>query len=505
VRECRYERLAKETYLAVGALGVAGRNCVVFKQSFQSTMTALMERVFFHKGPNGFSAPFRPLYKAYRVAMRPFTTAFRKSAHRIVPHATPISSLQFADLYSGLRRIKYMRAAVRLMALGVCRATSRISAFLKWEKVVEVPGKRHVPRLIQPRTPEYNVAVGRYLKPLEEPLYRIIADIIHGPNLDHQREPVVFKGLNAVVQAYWLREYWQRYDKPVAIGLDASRWDQHVSNSALRYEHSLWNEIYNGNLELKRLLACQLNTVGIIRTEGKRIKYRTKHGRCSGDMNTASGNCLLACALIYSYMKHAGIQDARIVNNGDDLVVILEQDDLNRMEELPSWYEKLGFPMEIEKPVTMFERIEFCQTHPVYNGDSWVMVRNFPSCAIKDSTIIHSIPNVSYLKDYLCTIGLGGAALSTGIPILQEYYHKFISYGGKFRAECWPESGMSHLASGLHAEQRTISPESRVSFYLAFGILPDVQEEIERKLRSVDTLEFGPKCASIFSSLGLME
>ncbi len=82
-----------------------------------------------------------------------------------------------AKYYTGRRYTLYEQAAQFLMH-NTCEAKhAMVRCFVKMEKFVEtyVEGgiKRQVPRLIQPRNPIYNCAVGTFIKQLEHPFYGI--------------------------------------------------------------------------------------------------------------------------------------------------------------------------------------------------------------------------------------------------------------------------------------------------------------------------------------------
>lgn len=83
--------------------------------------------------------------------------------------------------------------------------------------------------------------------------------------------------MNADKQGQALRSMWEEFDQPVGVGLDASRFDQHVSVAALRVEHSQWlTMVPVGNRAwLKELLQYQIINQGraVFPSEGKQLKY----------------------------------------------------------------------------------------------------------------------------------------------------------------------------------------------------------------------------------------
>lgn len=71
-----------------------------------------------------------------------------------------------------------------------------------------------------------------------------------------------------------------------------------MSVQALKWEHSIYNAMFRSD-ELAELLGWQLTNKGFARTTDGLIKYEVKGCRMSGDMNTALGNCMIMCALVY--------------------------------------------------------------------------------------------------------------------------------------------------------------------------------------------------------------
>lgn len=88
-------------------------------------------------------------------------------------------------------------------------------------------------------------------------------------------------------------------------------------------------------------------------------------------MNTAMGNCLISCALMFGMMSHLKIpsRDYELINNGDDCCIITRpQHQQVVINSIPGYFAKAGFKMKVESPVASIEQIEFCQTHPVFDG-----------------------------------------------------------------------------------------------------------------------------------------
>lgn len=462
----------------------------VHHNSVSNLHRAVMERVFFHKDPVGnFVEPFRPVLGTFDRVTRAFTTKFDKQLQCATRHLIgPSSRQEFADMYTARRHTIYQAAVDSLNIKPVSRVDSYGAPFVKAEKINFTSKPDAAPRVIQPRTPRYNVEVGRYLKPLEGYVYRSIAKTFGGKT--------VFKGMDLCQQGLLMRRKWERFLRPVAVGLDAERFDQHVSPDTLTWEHTRYRKCYSGQdaVELNRLLQWQLHNRMFGRCPDGEVMYRTHGVRCSGDMNTAVGNCLIMCASIYSYANELGIK-IELANNGDDCVVIMEHVDLDRfVAHLTSWFSNIGFVMKVENPVYVFEQISFCQMSPVWDGRTWIMVRDPRVALAKDCISICPLSTPELYRRWLAAVGEGGVHIAGGIPIWDPFYrcmmrsaHGYTPLSGTFM-----ESGMMRLAQMMDRTSSVISDESRVSFYNAFGIDPAQQLVIEQAFTEHDWVSPGP-------------
>jgi len=455
---------------------------IAFANSLVNVVAAVMERVLYHVVGGVASRPREPKTSSFFRVMRP--TWMRLV--RFSGTSAPITPMQFAALYTGRRLRLYTQAAVQYLASGIIRAMSFCSSFLKWEKIQQKM-KRQIPRVISPRSPVFNVGIGRYIKPLEEATYHALSCLF---SFDHYSYPVVMKGLNCFQQGAAFAKEWHSLRRPVAVGLDMNRFDQHVSVAALKWEHRWWLSWFRGDdrRELANLLRMQLKNRLYFHVDGWSVRVEREGGRCSGDMNTGSGNTLLMCAMMHAYLAARGIplRDVRVFDNGDDVIIMMERKWLSAFQhQLPEWFDSLGFVPEVEKPVYELESIEFCQTHPVFDGTKWRMVRNVPSCMTKDATVIHPILTETDWRDYLASIGACGLSLTAGMPVMQEFYEFFTRADGKVRAEYYEETGMGWLARGLHPRHAPVTEQARVSFALAFGIQPWEQRQLEKELATL--------------------
>ncbi len=455
------------------------------RDTIHNAATALLERVATHEIAGQFVPPNQPLVGEVVRLLRPFRTLLKYYA---VPSA-PIPLLEYpATAYSGPKLALYDRAARKVAVTGVLAKYSYLSTFLKHEKLPS-GGKRVVPRVIQPRKPEYNVSVGRYLHHVESTIYHDVARV-------YGQETIV-KGYNAFQLGGMLAKAWSRFRDPAAVGLDASRFDQHVNTQLLSWEHSVYTGLYfPGYPELQTLLRYQLTNKGVVRCWDGQAKYSVSGGRCSGDMNTALGNCLLMTALIHTLLRENnllnrdGTTRVQLFNNGDDCVLIGEQADITMLaRQVAPFFARVGIIMKVEDVVRELEKISFCQTQPVFDGERWRVVRDVRQSFSKDCHALDYESITTHLNTYLYQIGSCGLALTAGLPVLQEYYLSLrrgrVASGAPIGKRLL-ESGFYRLSQGLDPTVRPVTVEARCSFARAFGIMPDHQVALESWLRTVD-------------------
>jgi hypothetical protein len=431
-----------------------------------------------------FSLPPAPIENAFSRLEATYRTL-----RTFLPSTAPLTHQQFVDGYKGRKKGVYERALAELRTGNHSVAEdAEIKVFIKLEKTDRTTKADPVPRVISPRNPRYNIRVGRYLKPLEERIFKSL-----GRLFGHK---TVMKGMDVRDTARVMREKWDMFRDPVAIGLDASRFDQHVSRAALEFEHQIYYDCYKRKVhkdKLKKLLSYQLINKCTGYAEDGVLKYVKEGTRMSGDMNTSLGNCVLMCTMIHAYLLHRGV-NGQLANNGDDCVVFIERHDLPKFSEgLFDWFWDMGFNMQIEKPVFEFEQVEFCQCKPVFDGVVWRMCRNPVSALAKDSVLLHPNATENYFRLWLNAIGLGGIAISGGMPIFQSFYQMCVrngitSYVSKQNSKTKTMADAVELLpfymreTGMKGRETVspVTPECRASFWAAYGTTPDEQICLEK-------------------------
>lgn len=397
--------------------------------------------------------------------------SYRAQLSKSVGFQSPVTHDQFVDFYKGPRRLTYSRAVAGLALLPVRPRDAMLKTFVKAEKINLSLKPDPVPRVIQPRDPRYNVEVGKYLRPVEKKIYEAIDDLFGSPT--------IMSSYNAFTLGRVLKDKWDNFIDPVCVGLDASRFDQHVSKQALKFEHKLYDMIFHSG-ELRRLLQLQLDNRGIAVAADGHFFYRKSGCRMSGDMNTSLGNKIIMCLMAKSFIdsKRCRIDFA---NNGDDCLMFLEKSDLKQLHNLTDYFKRFGFNIVLEKPVFEFEQLEFCQSKPVCCNNIWRMVRNVRTCISKDVTCVSLGHDVKQYRAWLFDVGTCGQAVASDVPVLGRFYDMLRRIGeeGSYQAGYKEYSWYRVASRGTSCVHPETDAYGRYSFWLSTGITPDHQVELE--------------------------
>lgn len=434
----------------------------LFSGSVDTLACALLERMYYCKVGGVFLEP--PPVNGVVVKQRLASLASELFTH--IPSFAPVSYDEFVDMYKGPKRVVYARAVESLMETDVTKRDAAAKAFVKREKC----NVTKAPRVIQPRDPRYGAALGCYIKPFEKTLFKGLTKLVG-------KSQVVSKGLNLDGVGALISKKWFSFSDPVAVGLDATKFDMHCSRTILEWEHSVYNGIFKCP-RLRKLLQMQLVNKGYGYTFDGRVKYTVDGRRLSGDMNTSCGNCLIMCCIVIAYCRLKNL-NYDLINNGDDCVVFMERRDLSLfMDGLEQWFLEFGFRIVCEEPVYTLEKLEFCQMHPILIGDEYRMVRNPSSAIEKDGFCVTTLQHGRSFRDWASGVSTGGRAGCSGVPVMYEFY-RFLGTEGNVHHTLVENTGMSRLQRGMVDNHKGVSEETRYSFYLAFGVTPDSQVELE--------------------------
>lgn len=430
----------------------------VHNNSLVNLTRGINERVFYTD--NKGSPPLRP------------TVPFELNTDGLKSfRISPWTMEQVVDSYTGSQHTRYLNAMNSIRTTPLSKRDARVSTFVKAEKINFSAKPDPAPRVIQPRDPRFNVVFAKYIKPLEPLLYKALGKLY--------KYPAVAKGFNAVETGEIVAKKWALFRDPVCVGLDASRFDQHVSVEALKFTHTIYRRFIK-NREFNNLLQMMYTNHGVGTAKDGRIKYTVRGCRMSGDMDTALGNCLLMVLMTRDLCLKLSIPH-ELFNNGDDCIVIFDREHLHRFNSaVKGYFAQLGFSMKVENPVYTLERIEFCQTQPVFDGSKWRMVRLISSISKDCATVI----NWEQLSGWWAAVGQSGLAVLSGMPVYTSFY-KWLARIGDANQRCnkhplWKNEGLEWYRMGMDlSKETTITDAARLSFHAAFGISPPMQEALE--------------------------
>lgn len=434
-------------------------------------------RVMQYKGRD----PIQPSCEALRKLNLRIATVYKSRPSTVYP----LSYDGFLNCYEGRQRTRYAHAVEQLMRATLVPKDARVETFIKNEKFDwSMKGVEADPRAIQPRKPKYLAEVGRWFKPLERIIYKDLSKRLYGENA----EPCIAKGLNALESGATLRRKWEKFSSPVCVSLDASRFDLHVSVGMLQFTHKLY-DYYCKSPTLQRYLKWTLRNRGIASCKEVAYAYEVLGRRMSGDMDTALGNCIIMTVLTWFMLSELGVRH-ELFDNGDDCLFICEKEDVPSPEIITKWFSDFGFVVRLEGVTSVFERIEFCQTSPVWTERGWLMCRNIKSLS-KDLTNVNSCTGstVEYTH-WLKAVGKCGSILNAGVPIFQSFHNMLVRLGTNSRIDrgVFFKSGLVNLIRGMDRQpQVEITTAARLSFEVAFGITPGMQLAIERYYDSVQS------------------
>jgi hypothetical protein len=277
----------------------------------------------------------------------------------------------------------------------------------------------------------------------------------------------------------------EHFVDPVYFGIDAAKFDMHVTEKVLRLEHSVYLHMYKNDPLLSRLLDWQIDNVGNGVVSDGSLHFKIKGTRFSGDINTSLGNVMIMVNLISSYFDNQKI-DYRLINNGDDAYVVCERKNAHVVKGFVPHAVTCGFRIELEDPVYELEHVRFCQMAPIeYEPGKYVMVRDPKNLLQKDIMSFHDLSKKTIREKWMYAVGYGGLAMYGNIPVLRDFYNYYHKTGN-------PNSNMLsgdreiqnsayfYWGRGLIPEYRHIHPICRLSYFKAFNVTPDEQVAWEK-------------------------
>lgn len=379
-----------------------------------------------------------------------------------MPHTECMTRRQVVNLYSGAKRKEYEAGLISLDKNGITKKDTFISMFLKDDKYACNPYdlRLKAPRCIQYRSKAYCIMFGKYTHAMEGPIYA---------RKDQWDTYIIAKSRNTHQRAQDLHAKFSLGWKYVYL-LDHSNFDAHVNVALIKSIHRIYESIFPNDKTLDFLLSQHYRNVGYSK---RGAKYVVEGTRMSGEMDTGLANSLLNHCLLKAIFG----DQASYYLDGDDSVVFSNE----LIDCVPQKFFELGMETKCQLLVSPeMEDLDFCQSKPVFDGHSWRMVRE-PVRAMTRLGWITKRRDKAFMGRLVYSIGKCELSLGNGIPIFQAVAEKLISAGTpKFTKET-----DRYLAAKLEyygperAQRYDIRPETRDSFFKAFGITPAEQIAVE--------------------------
>lgn len=415
-----------------------------------------------------------------------------------------------ARFYSGGKRAHYLRFVDRVHQ-GVKSRSARLNCFLKFDYMKFSAAKPNAAaRCIQYSQPEYSIALGCYTKAFEHFLYDLAGDDRILPAVT-----LCGKGKSQGKRCAVARQHWLRLRDPVAISLDASAFDKHVSRELLEIEFAFYRH-FNADPRFHELLSWQLDNYGKTKSG---FRYWCRGRRASGTMNTALGNCVLMMLMVATWLRDLPVTEWSMLDDGDDVVVFLETKHLQwALDTVGPIFDSFGMSIRVDNIAHIFEQIDWCQCKPIeYSPGRWKFVRHWLRVFARSCSGSKYYTTPSIRGKLVNTIGLAELILNLGVPILQEYALALIRNSNSSDVINFTEADSMYYRVGTEMKAMklqelsdalkldfTIMPEARLSFQRAFGVSPHDQCAIEGRLRDwafdIHCTDF--RCAPIDISQG---
>jgi len=332
---------------------------------------------------------------------------------------TPLSVDEVIARRRGAVRAKYLKC--RSLALdSPKRSEAYVHSFVKWELYAD-DGKPRAPRMIQFRSPAFNLRFAKYITKMEHKAYQC------KPSWN-QNLRWCAKGRNAVERGVDLTAM-QLWTNTCFIEIDHSKFDSHVTTQHLRLSHAEYMAAYPRSKELKGLCRSQLHNT--VFTGGHCLKVAGR--RMSGDLDTGYGNSTInRKVLYYVFQELIDLRVCVLYLDGDDSVVAIHPDYRQRAAEL----------LEQRLPATGFKSVyafkdrlqdvEFCQAKVIITNGMPLLCRN-PWRALSRLQYSTGRP-VNEWMDYWSTIGMGESHASSGVPVIYPLA-RLLAGVGKVRKE----------------------------------------------------------------------
>lgn len=256
----------------------------------------------------------------------------------------PLTRTQFIQQQPTNKRQKYISCLGKTQ-----EPTNIIKSFVKIEKTSST--KYKAPRLIQARNPYYTMELGRYTLPLEHKIYQ---------SDKNNKKNNFYKGVNLYEGAQFIIHKWKKFKNPLALCLDHSSFDAHVTTEALKLFHKFIKNHYKDTKQLSKLLGGQIHNRAYTQF-GQKFNWTATVA--SGDITTSFCDSIINQYILTHWLREHKVK-GEIIVNGDDSIVVIDKKDrykLGSPKNIIKNFRRYNMETKIDMETEELDKIEFCR------------------------------------------------------------------------------------------------------------------------------------------------
>ena len=477
--------------------GTGGKK-VVFHNSVNNLHAAIMGRVYFVKDGDGFSRPPQPR------DLKPFKKFLKGLRHK-VNYGGRMTYSDYANTRAGPKKQAYLKELETLHERTITWRDELAKFFIKDELMALDPDGKggwlyKTPRVIRPQSVVINLLLGVHIAPLEKAVYRALDRKLRR-NSNVRRS--VTKAMNVVQIGELIKAKWDQFKDPICVQLDCTRFSQHVSVDIHDAVTSFLVSVPGGRtdegIDLKKQMGRARTVRWVARAKDGTLKGKITGTLSDGVVFTSLVGVLTMCAMVEDACTRAGIK-REIFSAGDDTNIICERHNWILIKpHLDQVALEYGFKIKVEGTSDTIEGITFCRMQPVFDGETWRMVREPLDSITRDVLTVKPVPNQGVWDELRAAKAHCGTSLTSGLPVLQAFYDMLGRGTTGFKEHHVDRhSGMVRMSQGLEPKQRPVSTEARHSFHRAFKITPERQIALEEFYETLRP-SYSRRCERLFT------
>nr|QTJ63605.1 RNA-dependent RNA polymerase [Coleopteran tombus-related virus] len=313
---------------------------------------------------------------------------------KFVCHPAAYTRQEYVDsMPTAFKRRQYQRVLDELNQGAMVRST--IEPFTKLEKFPTT--KYKPPRMIQARHYTFNIAYGRFIKPLENYITKFGK---HKHHFGKGNYDDIASNIDKLAKKY--RYYTE---------LDHDSFDARITVEMLTLSHKFYQACYHHNKELRELSKRTLNNKCKTRSGEK---YKCYGSRMSGDVDTSFGNSIINYAIIKELLKQLKLKGDCIVNGDDCIIFTDEPIPIETSQEILA---TMNMKSKMQPSVTNIHHVEFCRTKLVYRSDGTKTMMMNPQRVYQTFGMTYRLNESKSYHRYLEEVMICNAIINMNTPI----------------------------------------------------------------------------------------